>query len=491
MVWGSLDRATSLVKHAFIASVIGLSAELDVFYMANALLTLFVNSWSRIADVIAIPKLVSLEKEGHQETARKLRGDLFALSCTFSLCLGAALSMAWPALCHLAWGFDANRMTLLEGTLLYAEPLIFLTIPVSMLYSFAIARKAFYLRYRNEFLTTVTILICVALYPKAPGVLIWSYSLGMILSFVIALIDSRKVTSFKGHPFSPGIRYLLPMAPLLLVFFGVEYLYALVNRQFVSFLPQGTVGAMAYAWTLAKLPPSLFRIEGAFMAFYAESQHRPKEREDRVNSLISMGITLGVCLSILLFEYSEPFIRLALERGRFNSENTLLVAHCTGNFGLAMIPFLLMPALGQICQVENRMKILMRRTLLGLALNICLSTLFLFEFSWGAEGISMATAISQWGMLIASMALMRRLEIGVDYGRHGFWLFTTTLYGTAALALANAIPALAPGNFNVLAQSLAFLLFYAIPILCGKGADSLVARIILRRSFQKISARIG
>ena len=486
LIWGSLDRLTSLIKHVFIASAIGLSAELDVFYMANALLTLFVNSWSRIADVIAVPRLVALTHEGHDDSARRLTGDLFTLSCVFSLSLGTLLTVFWPSICHLAWGFDASRMSLLEEAVHYAEPLILLTIPVSMLYSFAKARKAFYLRYRNDFLTSITILGCVTLYPESPGVLIWSFSLGTILSFLIAIAESRKSASFLGNPLSSEVKYLLPMAPLLLVFFGVEYLYALVNRQFVSFLPQGTVSAVAYAWTLAKLLPGLLRIDGAFMTFYAESQHRPKERADRVNSLISTGIAVGICLSFIIFEYSEPFIRLALERGKFNPENTRLVAHCTGYFGLSMIPFLLMPALGQICQVENRMKILMRRTLFGLMLNIGFGSLFLFKLNWGAEGVSIATSISQWGMLLASMALMGRLSIGVNYPRHIFWFLSTLIYGAAALSIARQLPQIAPGNWNALLESLSFLLFFALPILFGKGSDSAVARILMKRGLSRI-----
>lgn len=489
LLWGSLDKLTALVKHVYIASAIGLSSELDVFYMANAILTLFVTSWSRIADVIAVPKLVALAKNGKTQEARELTGDLFSLSCLFSLALGTLLTVFWPWITRLAWGFDPERQSLLTHAVFWAEPLILLTIPVSMLYSFARARRAFYLRYRNEFVISVTILACVTLYPTSPGVLLWSFSLGTIISFCLAVFESKGRVNFWGDPTSSSVKVLLSMAPALLVFFAVEYLYALVDRQFVSFLPVGAISAIAYAWTLAKLLPSLLRIEGAFMTFYAESKDDPEQRSDQLNSLISTGILAGICLSLIVWEFSGPFIGLVLEHGKFNKTNTDLVARCTGNFGIAMVPFLLIPALGQICQVENRMKLLVRRTLLGLALNITFCSIFLFVLQWGAEGVALATSISHWGMLLVSSALVRQLQIGIEYQRHGAWLATTLIYGFTALMLTRLMGDLELGAGEPIIQCVSFILLYFLPVLFGKGSDSRLARILFSRALIKLKLR--
>lgn len=454
--------------------------------MANAILTLFVTSWSRIADVIAVPELVARIKKGQNQAARQLSGDLFTLSLLFSLLLGTLLTIFWPWITHLAWGFDQQRQALLEQSVFWAEPLILLTVPVSMLYSFAKARRAFYLRYRNEFIISLTILACVTLYPNSQGVLLWSFSLGMIISFILAIIESRGSVAFWGNPGSPSVKALLPMAPALLIFFAVEYLYALVDRQFVSFLPVGAISAIAYSWTLAKLLPTLLRVEGAFMTFYAESKDQPEKRSDQLNTLISTGIMTGVALSLIVWEFSEPFIRLALEHGKFNKGNTELVARCTGNFGLAMIPFLLIPSLGQICQVENRMKLLVRRTLFGLALNIVFCSFFLFFLKWGAEGIALATSISHWGMLLLSATLVKNLKIGIEYQRHSLWLLSTITYGATALVLTRSFGDLSIGSWSPVLQSICFTVLYALPILLGRGRESVAAKTLCVRFLKKL-----
>lgn len=488
LIWGVLDRATGLIKHIFIATTVGLSAELDVFYMANALLTLFVNSWSRIADVIAVPRLVALQKNDPQKV-RQLCGDLFSLSLLFSAGLGMLLNLGWDSLAELIWGGDPARRALLSAALYWSEPLVLLTIPVSMLYSFAKARKAFYLRYRNDFLTSLTILSAVALWPDAPGVLLWSYSLGLMLSFTVALFESRRDLVFWGNPISPAIRQLLPLAPALLVLYGVDYLYALINRQFVAALPPGTVSAVAYALTLAKLLPSLLRVDGAFMTFYAETKDQPKQRDDRVNSLLSTGIVVGVGLTLIVQLFAEDFVRLALEHGKFHRDNTLMVSRCTRLFGFAMIPFLLMPALGQICQVENRLKLLMRRTLLGLVLNISCAALLIFVYDFGAAGVAVSTSLSQWGMFLLSLVLVERLGLVIQFSRHAGWLLTTLIYGLAAAALGQILGTLVPGLGGLILEAVSFLGGYSLLVLLGRDPDSGVARILFRRAMEKLRSR--
>ena len=126
IIWTLLDRATALLKHVIIASTLGLGIELDVFYMTVGLISLFVFSWSKIANVIAVPELVRLQMAGKSQEAKAFTGDLFTLSVLFSMALGTIVTLAWPILTKLAWGFDAERMTYLKTTIHWAGPLVFL-----------------------------------------------------------------------------------------------------------------------------------------------------------------------------------------------------------------------------------------------------------------------------------------------------------------------------------------------------------------------------
>ena len=491
VIWTLLDRATALLKHVIIASTLGLGIELDVFYMTVGLIGLFVFSWSKIANVIAVPELVKLQMAGKSQEARALTGDLFTLSVLFSMALGLIVTLAWPILTKLAWGFDAERMAYLKTTIHWAGPLVFLYIPLKMLYSFSKAQRRFSITYRNEFLIAITILAFILTYPSARGVMIWSYSLGVSLAFCLTLVGLRGSIQLLGNPFSARIKRLLPMIPSLLFIYAAQYIYALIDRQFVSFLPQGAISAVAYGWTLINIVPELFRLEGPFITIYAESSKKSEEKTIKLNQLISASMTTGVFMTFLIFGFSEEAVGLFLERGNFSHENTLLVASCTAHFAFAIIPILLIGPIGQIFQVENRLKLVAKRILFGLFLNVIFGFIFMFVFEWGAKGVALATSLSQWGMLLASLSSLARLGIKVQFKRHLQWLILMTFAALLALFVLYPLRQLNLAYWMIAPYSAAFLILSAWPILLRRD-DSRLARDLFKRAlarFNRTSSR--
>lgn len=486
VIWTSLDRGTSLFKHIYIASMLGLSAELDVFYMAVGLISLFVFSWSRIADIIAVPRLVELIGAYDTDAARKYTGDLFTLSVVFSVTLGLALIWAWPLCIQLAWGFEPLRKTKLEESIVWALPLVFLYIPLRMLYSFSKARRAFYITYRNEFFISLVMLGCVTLYPRTEGVLMWSYSLGVAFAFILTLTTLGKQVNYLGSPWSRDIKALLPLIPALLVLYGAQYLYSMVNRQFVSNLPQGAVSAVAYGWTLTTLPPSLLGLGGAFVTIYAENKDNPEEKISKVNNLISATLFFGVFMTLFIFGFSEDFIGLILERGHFTRENTLMVANCTAYFAFSIIPILLIAPIGQIFQVERKLRLIVRRVLFGLVLNVIFSYLFMFMLGWGMEGVALATSISQWGMLVASVSSINKLGLTIDIWRHVRWLLYLTSTGGVALFLSLQLKAMSPSYLRLIPEAVVFSALAMLALMVSKNQDGEFAKSLLLRSLRKL-----
>ena len=466
--------------------MIGLTAEVDVFYMAVAIITLFVFSWGRIAEVLAVPRLVELLNHGKSEEATRLSADLFSFSITFSLVLGLALNLLWPLLTHIAWGFDDTRLNLLDESVQWAQPLLFLYIPTRMLYSLSKARRVFYISYRNEFIVTLTILAIITIYPNAKGVLIWSFGLGTLVAFLTTLASTWRLLGRWGNPFSGGVRAILPFAPPLLAMFTIQHLYTLIDKGFLSYLPEGFVSVIAYSWTLTTLAPSLLQMEGAFITVYTEAKQDPKVRSDTVNKLVSASITLGVLISLSLFGFGGDLVALLLERGKFGPEDTQNVANCLSLFAPSIIPLLLMNPLGQIFQVEHRVKLVIRRLVFGMLVNVVCCYLFLFELRLGANGVALATTISQWAMLITALILMQRIELRIGYLRHLGWLVTMLALGLLDLQIAQALRMVYPSHWMVVPSGFLFLVLFTLPILLGRSRESALAHALLGRSLQKI-----
>lgn len=466
--------------------MIGLTAEVDVFYMAVAIITLFVFSWGRIAEVLAVPRLVELINHEKNEDAKRLSADLFSFSITFSIGLGLALNLLWPGLTHIAWGFDETRLTLLNEAVKWAQPLLFLYIPTRMLYSLSKARRVFYVSYRNEFFVTLTILAIITIYPNSKGVLIWSFGVGTLVAFITTLASTWRFFGRWGNPFSGGVRAILPFAPPLLAMFTIQHLYTLIDKGFLSYLPEGFVSVIAYSWTLTTLAPSLLQMDGAFITVYTEAKQNPKVRSDTVNQLVSASITLGIMISLSLFGFGEDIVALLLERGKFGPEDTRNVASCLSIFAPSIIPLLLMNPLGQIFQVEHRVKLVIRRLVFGMLINVVCCYAFLFELKLGANGVALATTISQWAMLITALILMQRIQLRIHYLRHLGWLMTMLVLGLLDLQIAEALRMAHPSHWMIAPSGLLFLCLFLLPILLGRSRESLLAQTLLGRSLQKI-----
>ena len=83
--WKSLGFVISFLKHIFIAGIIGLSSQLDVFYMAIAIIGVLVSSWAHVFDIISIPQIIKKNKLEEKEELNIFIGSMLSFSLLFHL----------------------------------------------------------------------------------------------------------------------------------------------------------------------------------------------------------------------------------------------------------------------------------------------------------------------------------------------------------------------------------------------------------------------
>ncbi len=181
-LWRGLDRVAGLAKHILIAAAIGLSAQLDVFYMAVAILGVLVFSWAHLLDVLAVPQLVKARQEGDQAGFQSLAGGLFVFCLLASLLIFALFYGLREWIAALAPGFDTKRNAMLVDALAWLAPVALFYIPLRMLGSIARAVRRFTLFYQAEFLISLVVLICVFA-SHDEHVLLWAFGLGVSAAF--------------------------------------------------------------------------------------------------------------------------------------------------------------------------------------------------------------------------------------------------------------------------------------------------------------------
>ncbi|MBO9480320.1 lipid II flippase MurJ [Salinisphaera sp. G21_0] len=485
VLWKGFDRLAGLSKHIVIAAAIGLSAQLDVFYMGVALLGLLVFSWASMIDVVAVPGMVRAWQENRHEDFRRIAAGMFTLTLIGSLVLAVLLYTGRSGISAMAIGFEQERRQLLAEAIPWLLPVILLYIPMRLMGAVLRALRSFSPFYQAEFITALAVLICVWVYKEDGHVLLWSFSAGVTASFLFLLYKTHRFILPLANPFSPQVRGALNMVPGLLVLQGAQYIYVLTDRMFISFLPEGAVSALAYGFTLVSLLPLLIALNGSFITVFAE-QKEISNKNARLNDLVSIAIFLGAGSTAFMLIAGQSMVQVMLERGVFTASDTASVAQAINAYAWMILPLFLIGSLDQVFQVEGKVGLMVRRTVLGLITNIILNAWFLFGLGWGLFGVAMATSISYWVMLLTGLASTRRLGYTIEKFRHTRWLAWNTASVFLVYTALNTLPVTV--QLGVPSLFVAAFLIGVAMLLAGifyRGYEQALIKATLNRIFRQ------
>ncbi len=414
----SLGFILSFLKHIFIAGVIGLSSQLDVFYMAIAIIGVLVSSWGHVFDVIAIPKIIKMSDEKDKEKLKLFLGGMLTLSLLLSLILCSFFILFPNYIIAMAYGFDEHRKNLLSQSFFWLMPAILLFLPLSFSGSILKAFRLFNFLYLSEIIGSMIVLFCIYYYINSPNVLYWSYSLNIIIPFLIVYIAINFTTKlYFLYPFRKSIMILLLSVPSLFVLHGSNYLFIFSDRFFATFLNEGDISALAYATTLVLVIPIVIGIPYYFLTIYADEKSLDQQSR-KTNDMFSLAILISLSAFIFFLIVGDNLISFLFERGKFSYQDTSRVNELLLILSSMLLPLFIQRPIDQIFQVEKKINIIVKRTLAGLILNVVLNYTFIFYLNFGIFGVAFATSISNWAILILSMEQLRKLKIRVYWKRH-------------------------------------------------------------------------
>ena len=429
----------SLFKHIIIAGYIGLSSQVDIFYMALAIYGVLITSWAVVFDVLAIPKLVKYQTNKKYENFNLLSSSILLFTFVISIFFSSLFYFFGNIISLSAFGFSSEKKVILEESFKWLFPAILFYLPYFSLCSILKSLRLFSLVNTIEFCSTLILVVILFFFIEKEFTLYWSYSLSVTFSFLLAFLFVRRSVNLKFYnPFNSLIKQLLPSIPPLLFIHSCFYLFSLTDRFFVTFLNNGDIAALTYATVFVVAVPQIIGASSFFLTAYSEESNIAL-KSSKFTQATSYIIFISVPIIIFFLTASENFISIILERGAFKENDTLRVINIIYILSFIIIPFSFQTIIDQIYQVEKKFSFIVKIKLFGFLINICLNYIFIFMLKLGVIGAALGTTISYSIVMILSFYNLKYLKISVRFMKHLTWLLWLLIFNLPTLLVINLI----------------------------------------------------
>ena len=241
----------------------------------------------------------------------------------------------------------------------------------------------------------------------------WGVLLGTMVQLIVQLPWLKGRGGRLGFSLVWRNRNVRRVGALLLpvsISLGLINLNGVVDIQFASFLGNSGVAAMNYAFTLYRLPESLFAIAVGTVLFPTLSKLVARGDPDRFRATVSLGLRMIFFMlipaSVFMLVMAQPLVRLAYQHGQFGADSTSLVSS-------ALFFFAFGSAFSGASTLLTRGFFSLSRpwvptvvAIFNLGVNAFLNWLFIIPFGLG--GIPLSTSVVSITTFFVLLALMRR-----------------------------------------------------------------------------------
>lgn len=404
-------------KELLVAWQFGTTDLLDAFLIAYVVPSFAINLITGSINVAVIPTYVHTREHAGQASANELYASVMTLSIiSLTICTGLIVLFAPLYLRILASGFAADKLELTRDLLYVISPVIILSGITTIRAAILNAGEKFATPALIPIVTPgITILLILffgrilSIYALALGLVIGQIMEASWLGFALKRRGVRR--SWGWHGFDADLRQIvkqfLPMMAGAFLLGSTQ----LVDQAFAASLPAGNVAVLSYGNKVVSFPLQIAAtaIGTSFLPYFSAmlAKNDWQAARQMLNRYLKLIFLVTVPITFLLVLFSEPLVRLLLQRGAFTEADTRLVADVQA-LGALQIPFYL----GGILMVRliSAMKanyILMWGAIVSMVIN------FLADYGlmkiFGVAGISFSTSIVYFSSFVFLLVMLRSL----------------------------------------------------------------------------------
>jgi len=342
-----LSRIAGYARDMVIAYFFGASASTDAFWVAfripNLLRRLFAEGSLTIS---FIPVFTDYLEKGNKEEAKKVADTVFTILFCLLLLISIAGVLLSPYIVKIfAAGFDEQTYDLAVTLNRYMFPYILFISLTALSMGVLNSLRHFFAPAISPALSNICIIAAIFFIHRSLSVPIYSAALGVMLGGILQLVLQLPFLKTRGFlfGFNRGFRHpAVKRIALLIVpqLFGVAVyqINIIVNTQYASFMPQGSISYLYFAERLIEFPLGIIAVSIATVLLPSLSSHVSKGEFGKFREIYSY--TLRLMLFILipalvgLIVLRVPICNLLYQRGEFSYAASIFTSQAL--FGYAV-----------------------------------------------------------------------------------------------------------------------------------------------------------
>ena len=400
-IFTGIAKVVFFAKELVVAWQFGTMDMLDAFLIAYTVPAFAINLIAGSFNVALMPVYIQAREKEGPASANNLYssvmtlGTLFLIGCTGFIALSAPLYLR-----ILASGFNPDKLKLTTNLLYVVSPVIVLSGVATIRAAVLNAGEKFL---APALIPVTTPLVTIFLILMGGSLLgIYALALGLVIGQLIeshllgmALRQRGVMTSFGWHGIDSNLKQVIQQFLPMVAGAFLMGSNQIVDQAFAASLPRGNVAVLGYGNKVISFPLQIAAtaIGTSILPYFSTMLARNDWQTARqtLNRYLKLIFLLSIPLTLGLVIFSEPLVRLLLQRGAFTDADTKIVAQVQA-LGALQIPFYLGGIL--VVQLISAMKanqIIMLIALINMIVNITIDYLFVKFF--GVAGIAFSTSI--------------------------------------------------------------------------------------------------
>ena len=422
------------LRDLFIAKAFGLSWEADLIFVALILPMFFEQFLGLALRDAMIPYLQKLRSQSQalfETVSRWLYWRVMLMGAGVSAV--AILSSYW-ILNALAPGWTDAQV--LSGQLVFCVGALLVAVQAVLYCQGALLNmdEVFVLPMTRTVLLNAGAIIGILLF-QPTGMVIF---IGMLVpQLALIIVQHRRIRYLRGgekvdttgHAGGFGLAF----APVLLAA-GAQQGCILAERMFASFLDEGSITMLSFAFRIVTIPLTLYALSVLSVLFPRFVSSWSEDNFGEHASMIRKGLLATLLFlvpaTVVLCSFPEPVVAVLLERGQFGPSQTEATASLVVLYALGLPAMGLALLWGRALLAQHQSRLFLVITLVSSALTVGLDALLYRQY--GAEGLAIAfSSGAALQALFMGLYVYRASPAGLALGVLLRWIATAAAVATA------------------------------------------------------------